>query len=108
MTRYRIERSFGPHAARLECRLATGRTHQVRVHLAHRGHPLIGDPLYGTRAGRGIARSGMIGIQIGAFSRQALHARRLGFIHPADGRDLVFDSALPAELEELAENLERL
>ena len=108
MTRYRIERSFGSHAALLECRLATGRTHQVRVHLAHRGHPLIGDPLYGTRAGRGIARSGTIGTQIGAFSRQALHARRLGFAHPADGRDLVFDSALPAELEELAENLERL
>jgi len=108
MTRYRIERAFGTHAALLECRLATGRTHQVRVHLAHQGNPLIGDPLYGTRAGRGITRSGTIGAQVGAFPRQALHARRLGFIHPGDGRHLVFDSALPAELEELAENLERL
>jgi 23S rRNA pseudouridine1911/1915/1917 synthase len=108
MTRYRIERSFGTHAVLLECRLATGRTHQIRVHLAHRGHPLIGDPLYGTRAGRGIARSGTIGAQVGAFPRQALHARRLGFMHPAEQRYLVFDSALPGELEELVENLERL
>jgi 23S rRNA pseudouridine1911/1915/1917 synthase len=108
VTRYCVERSFRTHAALVGCRLATGRTHQIRVHLAHRGHPLIGDPLYGTRAGRGIARSGTIGAQINAFPRQALHARRLGFIHPAEQRHLVFDSALPAELEELAENLERL
>ena len=108
VTRYCVERLFGAHAALLGCRLATGRTHQIRVHLAHRGYPLIGDPLYGTRAGRGIARSGVIGAQIGAFPRQALHARRLGFIHPVEQRRLVFDSALPAELEELAENLERL
>jgi 23S rRNA pseudouridine1911/1915/1917 synthase len=108
VTRYCVERSFRTHAALVGCRLATGRTHQIRVHLAHRGHPLIGDPLYGTRAGRGIARSGTIGAQIGAFPRQALHAQRLGFIHPAEQRYLVFDSALPAELEELLQNLERL
>jgi 23S rRNA pseudouridine1911/1915/1917 synthase len=108
VTRYCVERSFRTHAALVGCRLATGRTHQIRVHLAHRGHPLIGDPVYGTRAGRGVVRSGTIGAQIGAFPRQALHAQRLGFIHPAEQRHLVFDSALPAELEELAESLERL
>jgi 23S rRNA pseudouridine1911/1915/1917 synthase len=108
VTRYCVERSFGTHAALVECRLATGRTHQIRVHLAHRGHPVIGDPLYGTRAGRGIARSGTIGALIGGFSRQALHARRLGFMHPAEQRPLVFDSAPPVELEELSKNLERL
>jgi 23S rRNA pseudouridine1911/1915/1917 synthase len=108
LTRYLVERSFRAHAALVECRLATGRTHQIRVHLAHRGHSVIGDRLYGTRAGRAVARNGPIGALIGAFPRQALHARRLGFSHPAEQRWLVFDSALPGELEELLRNLERL
>src|SRR6266851_1855469 len=109
VTRYRVERAFQAHAALLECRLATGRTHQIRVHLAHRGHPLIGDPVYGTRAGRSVARASPIGAQIAAFPRQALHARRLGFIHPAAGMGhLEFDSPLPADLRELAQSLERL
>jgi len=107
-TRYRVERSFRAHAALVECHLATGRTHQIRVHLAHRGHPVIGDQVYGTRARRAVARNGPIGALIGAFPRQALHARRIGFTHPAEPRWLVFDSALPAELEELSQNLERL
>jgi 23S rRNA pseudouridine1911/1915/1917 synthase len=107
-TRYRVERSFRAHAALVECHLGTGRTHQIRVHLAHRGHPVIGDQLYGTRAGRAVARNGPIGALISAFPRQALHARRLGFTHPAEQRWLVFDSALPGELEELSRNLERL
>jgi len=101
LTRYRVERAFKTVAALVECRLATGRTHQIRVHLAHCGHALIGDPVYGTRAGRGMARSGAIGTRIAAFPRQALHARRLGFTHPVNGRALSFDSALPADLHEL-------
>ena len=108
VTRYRVERSFRAQAALVECRLATGRTHQIRVHLAHRGHPLIGDRLYGTRAGRSIARNGTIGARIAAFPRQALHARRLGFSHPTEQRHLVFESALPGDLDELVDNLERL
>ena len=108
ITGYRVEHSFHAQAARLECRLATGRTHQIRVHLAHRGHPLIGDPLYGTRAGRAVARSGGIGCEIAAFPRQALHARLLGFAHPASREHLIFDSPLPADLERLEANLERL
>src|SRR5712692_4018783 len=64
VTRYRIERRFGDHATLIECRLLTGRTHQIRVHLAHIGHPLIGDPAYGGRAGRGIARAGTTGAEI--------------------------------------------
>ena len=108
LTRYRVEHSYQGRAARLECRLATGRTHQIRVHLAHRGHPLIGDPLYGARAGRAVARSGGTSAEIGAFPRQALHARLLGFSHPASREHLVFDSPLPADLERLEANLERL
>jgi 23S rRNA pseudouridine1911/1915/1917 synthase len=102
VTRYRVERVFGDAAALLECRLLTGRTHQIRVHLAHRGHPLVGDPVYGGRAGRG--RSGRVGI----FPRQALHARHLGFTHPGTGDPLSFDSSLPDDMAELLSNLERL
>jgi 23S rRNA pseudouridine1911/1915/1917 synthase len=101
LTCYRVERVFGRTAALLECRLATGRTHQIRVHLAHCGHALIGDPVYGTRGGRAAARLGGAAALIANFPRQALHARRLGFIHPADGRQMTFDSALPSDLHEL-------
>src|SRR5438045_5673053 len=59
VTRYRVERIFGVQAAQLECRLMTGRTHQIRVHLAHNGHPLIGDTVYGTRSGRAVAPAGL-------------------------------------------------
>jgi 23S rRNA pseudouridine1911/1915/1917 synthase len=108
VTRYRVERRFGDHAALIECRLLTGRTHQIRVHLAHGGHPLIGDPVYGTRAGRAVARLGPAGAAIIAFPRQALHARLLGFTHPATGEKLIFESPLPADMEELKTNLELL
>ena len=108
VTRYRVERRYADHAALIECRLLTGRTHQIRVHLAHGGHPLIGDPVYGTRAGRAVARFGAPGAAISAFPRQALHARLLGFAHPAAGEKLRFESPLPADLAELKRNLELL
>lgn len=108
VTRYRVERAFKIHAARVECRLATGRTHQIRVHFAHLGHPLIGDPVYGTRAGRSVARTGPCGAQIAAFARQALHAGVLGFTHPVEKRPMQFESPLPADLRELARSLEQL
>jgi 23S rRNA pseudouridine1911/1915/1917 synthase len=108
ITRYRVERAFDGYAAQIECRLATGRTHQIRVHFAHLGHPLIGDPVYGTRAGRSVARTGPGGVQIAAFPRQALHARLLGFTHPVEKRPVQFESSLPADLRDLAHSLEQL
>src|SRR5712691_1443771 len=108
VTRYRVERRFGAHAALIECRLLTGRTHKIRVHLAHIGHPLIGDPAYGTRAGRTIVRAGEIGAEIATFPRQALHARLLGFTHPVTGEELRFESLLPADMAGLLATLERL
>ncbi len=107
ITGYRVLRSFRGAASELECRLGTGRTHQVRVHLAHVGHPLIGDPLYGTRAGRAFKRKAGAEALLG-FARQALHANRLGFEHPVSGEPLLFESPLPADLRALSNLLERI
>jgi 23S rRNA pseudouridine1911/1915/1917 synthase len=112
VTRYRVERRFGADAgglaALLECRLLTGRTHQIRVHLAHIGHSLIGDPAYGARSRRSVSRLGQIGAEIAAFPRQALHARLLGFKHPATGEALRFESAPPDDMARLISSLELL
>ena len=82
-------------AALIECRLETGRTHQVRVHLASIGHSLLGDPVYG----RCPARLRPILTRLG-FQRQALHAAELGFLHPVDGRRVHFTSATPVDMEQ--------
>ncbi|HEY1797474.1 MAG TPA: RluA family pseudouridine synthase [Stellaceae bacterium] len=108
LTRYRVERNFSGRAALVECRLATGRTHQIRVHLAERGHPVIGDPVYGSRSGRAVARSGELGARVAAFPRQALHARLLGFTHPETGGTLRFDSTPPVDFRGLLSDLEGL
>ena len=86
-------RWFGAEATLVEARLETGRTHQVRVHLAHLGHPVLGDALYG----RGV-RSLRIGSQVHRFPRHMLHAAVLGFRHPATGAALHFESPLPADM----------
>lgn len=83
-------------AALVECRLETGRTHQVRVHMASIGHPLVGDPVYG----RTRKEHRQLLKDLG-FERQALHATHLGFIHPVSKRRLSFDSALPSDMQEL-------
>lgn len=76
-------------ATRVECVLETGRTHQIRVHMAHIGHPLVGDPVYGART------------TVPVFARQALHAWRLGLNHPVTGGAMLWSSALPADFEAL-------
>ncbi|MDP9424097.1 MAG: RluA family pseudouridine synthase [Pseudomonadota bacterium] len=83
-------------AALVECRLETGRTHQVRVHMASIGHPLVGDPVYGR--GKSVHRKLLNQLD---FKRQALHAAHLGFIHPVTKGRLSFDSALPSDMQEL-------
>lgn len=97
LTRYRVLRPLGPGAALVECELATGRTHQIRVHMASIGHPLVGDPLYG---GPVRGKDPWIAA-MKRFPRQALHAAKLRFRHPADGREMRFDSPLPADLRDL-------
>jgi 23S rRNA pseudouridine1911/1915/1917 synthase len=83
-------------AAMVECRLETGRTHQVRVHLASIGHPLLGDPVYAR--GKSVHRELLNQLD---FKRQALHAAGLGFTHPVTKARLSFDSALPSDMQEL-------
>lgn len=87
-------------AALVECRLETGRTHQVRVHMASIGHPLIGDPVYGRTK-----KEHREVLETLGFQRQALHAARLGFIHPINGHDLAFESPIPADMQELFNRL---
>jgi 23S rRNA pseudouridine1911/1915/1917 synthase len=79
----------------LSCRLETGRTHQIRVHLASIGHPLVGDPVYGG------GRSAKLPPLLAAFPRQALHAQRLALVHPATGKECAWTAPLPPDFADL-------
>lgn len=106
LTHYTTQQRFGLGASLLACRLATGRTHQIRVHLAHSGHPLVGDPVYLCRRPAAAfhiaepARSALLD-----FPRQALHAASLGFVHPRTGALLRFETPLPADMADLIASL---
>lgn len=111
VTHYATEEAFTDEdgvvvASRLALMLETGRTHQIRVHLAHIGHPVLGDPVYGTGF-KASARRLVTKAQdaLTALDRQALHAARLGFVHPVSGRRLAFESPLPPDLADLVEAL---
>jgi 23S rRNA pseudouridine1911/1915/1917 synthase len=105
LTRYRALRRYGGGAAALlECRLATGRTHQIRVHLAHIGHAVVGDAVYG-RTRRGAPAVAAAAARIG---RQALHANSLGFVHPVSGVTMSFASEPPRDIKDLLATLEAL
>lgn len=104
ITHYRVVQRFRAHT-HIRCMLETGRTHQIRVHMTHVKHPLIGDPVYG---GRFKIPSGMPAQTIEfvrAFPRQALHARKLELVHPRSGELLQWQSSLPADIQELLDYL---
>jgi 23S rRNA pseudouridine1911/1915/1917 synthase len=89
----RLPRPIPPHFTLVECRLETGRTHQIRVHMQSIGHPLVGDPVYGARSERKL------------FHRQALHATRLALVHPATGERMEWEVPMPQDMMELLEKL---
>ncbi len=109
VTHYAVERTFGPQtkplAARVACRLKTGRTHQIRVHLAAKGAPCLGDPVYGSGPPVTAVRAA---IEAAGLKRQALHARVLGFVHPSTGETMRFETEPPQDMRRLEEMLGEL
>ncbi len=110
VTRARVLEVFGrpPALALIECWLETGRTHQIRVHLAHAGHALLGDPVYGGRrklSERALGAEASLACT--QFPRQALHAADLGFTHPLSGEPLAFSSPMPQDMADLVTRLDR-
>lgn len=104
ITHYRVRERFRSHTV-VECRLETGRTHQIRVHMAYVKHPLIGDPLYGGSFKLPKAASEALVETLRAFRRQALHAEKLSFIHPVGGEELSFEAPVPDDMVRLMDAL---
>jgi 23S rRNA pseudouridine1911/1915/1917 synthase len=104
ITHYRVRERFRAMTL-IECRLETGRTHQIRVHMAHVRHPLVGDAQYGTglRLPKGAGAALVEALR--GFRRQALHAERLEFAHPADGRTIAVEAEMPTDMAALVETL---
>lgn len=104
VTHYRVVERFRAHSW-IRCRLETGRTHQIRVHMAHIHHPLVGDPVYGGRLRLPKGCTETLTETLRHFRRQALHAGRLGLVHPTSGETLEWKAALPADMESLLVSL---
>ena len=106
VTHFQVARRFG-HYSLLDLQLETGRTHQIRVHMAHIRHPLLGDPVYGGRARLPAGIDPALAAIVQAFPRQALHARRLRLVHPGSGESRSFEAPLPDDMRQLIDALER-
>ena len=100
VTHYRLRERFRAHSL-IQCNLETGRTHQIRVHLTHIGHPLVGDPLYGGGLKLPRRAAPELAAALRGFRRQALHAERLAFEHPVTGEPLSFAAERPADMTAL-------
>ena len=106
VSHYRVEKKFRAHTL-LRVKLESGRTHQIRVHMAHLKHPLVGDPVYGGRLHLPKGASDSLVQTLRGFRRQALHATKLGLVHPVSGKPMSWESPLPEDMRELIVALER-
>jgi 23S rRNA pseudouridine1911/1915/1917 synthase len=106
VTHYRVEKKFRAHTL-ARVRLETGRTHQIRVHLAHIGYPIVGDPVYGGRKRVPKGATPALLAALDVFKRQALHAARLSFTHPKSGKAVAYEAPLPKDLSGLLTALEK-
>jgi 23S rRNA pseudouridine1911/1915/1917 synthase len=106
ITHYRVIERYRRHTL-VRVTLETGRTHQIRLHLSHAGYPLVGDPVYGGRLAIPRGARPQLAQALRDFRRQALHAARLSFPHPRDGRPVEVESKLPADLRALVAALKR-
>ena len=97
VTHFRLRERFRAHTA-LECRLETGRTHQIRVHMQHLRHPIVGDPLYGGPLKLPKGATDALAAALRGFKRQALHAETLEFAHPVSGEPVSVSAPLPADM----------
>jgi 23S rRNA pseudouridine1911/1915/1917 synthase len=104
ITHYRVEQRYRAHTL-VRVRLETGRTHQIRVHMAHIHSPITGDPVYGGRLRLPAGATPELNEMLGNFRRQALHATRLELVHPASGELISWEAAMPADLQQLVEAL---
>ena len=108
LTQYKVQERFGDAVSLIQCKLATGRTHQIRVHMTHIGHPIVGDATYGRAPARKLRSLPMDTVQaIYDANRQLLHAGTLGFRHPSTEAVMSFDSDLPVEFETIITKLRR-
>jgi len=108
ITDYAIDRPVGSLASLVDCRLFTGRTHQIRVQMSSKGHPLVGDPLYHTRESTRRLRDPRVQQAVSCLEGQALHAYMLGFNHPIDGARLHFEIDISSNLKELIDSLDMI
>jgi 23S rRNA pseudouridine1911/1915/1917 synthase len=106
ITRWRVHERFGM-AAMLDVDIVTGRTHQIRVHLSSLGYPVVGDSAYGNPKRADTVHNTFIRSKLKAMKRQALHAARIGFVHPVTSQDMVFTSPLPNDMAQLADFLRK-
>ena len=96
-----------PKISLIECKLETGRTHQIRVHMNFKGNPIVGDKSYGKLKKNFKKINPIIEKKINSFNRQALHAKSLGFVHPSSKKDIFFEAKRPKDFEELIKSLEK-
>lgn len=106
VSHYRIEKKYRAHTL-LRVKLESGRTHQIRVHMAHLKHPLVGDPVYGGRLHLPKGASPALIAALQGFKRQALHAARLGLVHPVSGKNMEWETPMPDDMRALLKVLEK-